>query len=190
MDRKHCSEVMGLCSMLVVVALMLLFSGCAQLYGPGDYSEYASAIKSHSESENTRITNQAKATSEMGTKAMLQAKTPAEAALQAAIATMVIGNLHPVSLDIKKPTTGMDVASSLVGQIPIMAVVGGMYRLGKVGIESAGNISIGDNAQVEGFNRLENHATGSTATATASGTAPPAEVVVVDPVVVQPAVAQ
>lgn len=119
---------------------------------------------------------------------MKYASTPTEALLVGVIATMTIGNLHSTQLDIKKPVTGMDVAAGAVSHIPFIASTLSLWKLGEAGIQAAGNVEIGAGSNVAGsFNETSATAIGSTASATATGTAEPT---VVDPVIVDPVIVQ
>lgn len=164
---------------ITLLICLLLLPGCAFLNGKGDYEHYTTVLATHSESESVRIEAQATAITELTKLSINEAKTPAEAALQSAIAVMVIGNLHPSQLTIQKPTTGMDVANNLVNQVPFVSGMVGMYKLGEAGIKAAGNIKISNSSVSESLNPIENHSTGSSTTATVTPK---------DPVVVRPEV--
>lgn len=186
MKDKYFDMMIGICGAICIILIAAMLSGCSAIMGQGDYEHYTAALVGHSEAEATRVSNQAATISEITALSGKAAQTPTEAALQAAIAMMVIGNLHPVSLDIKKPTTGMDVAQSAVGQIPFVTMGAAMYRLGAKGIESAGNVTVGANSSVtDSLNRVENHALGYGSNATAQGTVP-VPVQVVQPEVIIP----
>jgi hypothetical protein len=175
------------CTLIIVcIMLALSASGCSALFGDGDYQSYSQALVDHSESEKGRVTSQAYEISTIAQNSMKYASTPTEALLVGVIATMTIGNLHTSQLDIKKPTTGMDVASSAVSHIPFIASSLSLLKLGEAGILAAGNVEIGANSTVSGsFNDTTATALGSTATATATGTATPTIVEQPAPVIVQ-----
>jgi hypothetical protein len=175
---------------IAILGLVSMNSGCAALFGEGDYQSYATALSENSESEKGRITSQAYEISTIAQESMKRAATPTEALLIGVISSMQIASLSPHSLNITKPTTGMDVAMNVAGSIPIVANAGFMYGLGKVGIKNAGQISFGDQATVSSsFNETQSLNLGS-GIATASGTAVPTVVeqpapIIVDPVIVQ-----
>ena len=175
------------CAVMVTCLLLALsLSGCSALFGEGDYQSYSKALVGHAESENTRVTNQSIEISTIAQNSMKYASTPTEALLVSVIATMQIGQLATTSLDIKKPTTGMDVAAGAVSHIPFLASSLSLWKLGEAGIKAAENVTIGENSTVTGsFNDTKATAIGSTATATANGTAEPAEPIIVEPVVVE-----
>ncbi len=154
--------------------LALSASGCSALFGDGDYQSYSQALVDHSESEKGRVTSQAYEISTIAQNSMKYASTPTEALLVSVIATMQIAQLGSNPLDIKKPTTGMDVASSAVSHIPFLASSLSLWRLGEAAIKAAGDVTIGAGSNVSGsFNDTTATALGSTATATATGTATP-----------------
>jgi hypothetical protein len=171
---------------IIAVVCVLMLSGCSYLTGQGDYSYYTEALTAHSANEASRISNQSQAIVDLANESVKKSQTPAEAALQAAFATLAIGQLHPQPLPIVKPTTGMDVLNTGVAHIPFVASTYGMLRLGKAGIAAAGNIAIGDNANItNSFNPAEIHATGSGNMVTTTGTAEPTVVMQPEPIIVQ-----
>jgi len=171
-------------TILSLIAVLML-SGCGvmeSVTGKSDYQHYAQALSEHSGNEATRITNQSQAIVDLASESVKKSQTPAEAALQSAFATLALGQLHPVPLQIVKPTTGMDVLNSGVQHIPFVASTFGMLRLGEAGIAAAGNVTVGDNATIsDSFVNNENHATGSQATATLQPKEVRPEVVIVPP---------
>jgi len=172
-------------TILSLIAVLMTLSGCGimeSVTGKSDYQHYAQALSDHSESESARITGQSQAIVDLASESVKKSQTPAEAALQAAFATLALGQLHPVPLQIVKPTTGMDVLNSGVQHIPFVASTYGMVRLGEAGIAKAGSVAFGDDATVsDSFMNNENHATGSQATATLQPKEVRPEVVVVPP---------
>lgn len=168
--------------MIIALALLLPLSGCTALFGPGDYQQYSQALQTHSETESARIQAQSGA---IASAAIVPTATPTERALLATIAMMQIERLQPTPLGIVKPTTGMDVLGKTVDTIPFLAGMGGMYALGREGIRAAGNVEIGENANVSGsLNKPVSTSVGSSNTATVQ----PYEVrpEVVEPTIIQP----
>lgn len=180
------NELKNFVSMLLLAVVVFCLSGCASDGGfmsGGDYATYSSTMTAHSQSEASRITAQSAAI--QSTAMAAQTATPTESAMLSIIAMMQIERLTPVPLVIAKPTTGYDVLAKLVDQVPIVSTGAFMYRLGKVGIENAGQISVGQGANVtDSLNRPSVTTLGSNSSTTYTGTAPAQ---VVNPVVVDSA---
>ena len=163
---------------LIVVCLVPTASGCS--FVQSDYDQYANTMAAHSTAEQVRISAQSQAIAD--TVMTARTSTQTESTLLAVIGMMQIERLQPVPLGMTKPTTWADVGNTAVGHIPFVAATGFMYRLGKIGIENAGQIAIGDGSTVtDSLNRPEIHATGSDNGVQYSGTAPAAEPVIVQP---------
>lgn len=160
---------------MVLVLVLLMTSGCKN-----DYEKFAEASNKHMKAESERIQTQSTEIRKLASQT--PAQTEPEATLLGVIAMMQIRSLEPIPFTLKAPTTLNDVANNAVGHIPFVATVGGMYKLGKVGIESAGNINFAENATLnDSLNRTEIHATGEGNSIQYTGTKPAQ---VVDPVVV------
>lgn len=162
------------CGVLLFVAaclsLLLILGGCGMVNGESDYIPYAQALESHSTSEASRIETQSQAITNVLLTAKTQTQT--ERSLMAVFAMMQIGQLHPVAMNIIKPTTGYDVLQRHVGTgLSILTAgvtdyfawdaVKEMTRLG-------GNRFYGDVNADGSFNALENHITGSDSAALTS----------------------
>jgi hypothetical protein len=182
---------MSIVSVLLLVCAALSLAGCAgqgtmitkmtmpdgsiqetsqpgSFMGPSSYDiGYQGMYNAHESSKAAR------AAAIMGVKAPdnPEAKAYAEAAKLMGVAMMSMERF-----DVKAPTTGFDVLNNAVNQvIPVSGFVA-LYRLGKSGIENAGNITLGDNATTTGsFNRT-NTTTMSTGSSTNSTTVQPYEV--------------
>jgi hypothetical protein len=176
-------EMKTFVSMLLLALVVFFLSGCASDGGfmsGDDYAKYSGAHVSYAQSESTRIAAQSAAIQASAAGAVTS--SPTEATLIAVIAMMQIERLSPVPLTLAKPTTGYDVLGKLVDHVPIVAGMAGMYSLGKVGIENAGKITIGEGATVsDALNRPTISPLGSNNTTNYTGTAPAQ---VVDPLVV------
>ena len=165
-------------NLLLMPVLMLALSSCA-----GDYSEYAEAMRTHSDSEGVRIAAQANAISEM--VQVTRTETPMEATLLAVIGMMQVERLKPVALNMNKPTTGMDVANTFVGTLPMGFAIGGMVWQSSILASELTGMTITDSAVTNSFNPTSSVA--GYGNASAVGATPP---VIVEPFVVEPVIVQ
>lgn len=179
---KNCMQSLLSLSFLLFVGVML--SSCASDGGfmsGGDYATYAREAGNHTKAEASRISAQSKAIADAA--ASTQTTTPTESAMLAIIAMMQIERLAPTPHGLARPTTGYDVLDKLVGQVPILATVGGMYSLGKISIENAGQVTVGQGATLENsLNHTTTSALGTSNTVTATGSTPAQ---VVEPMIVE-----
>lgn len=165
----------------ISIGILILLSGCAGNNFFNDYEKYAKAKSDHSSAEAKRIGDQAKAI--VDTAASSKTGNKETDLLLAVLAMIQIERLEYVPLNIERPTTGFDVLKSGVSHIPFMSTTLGMYELGAAGINAAGNVTFGGDANLSNsFNRPEVHTTGSGNTTNYTGTAPAQ---VVDPVIVE-----
>lgn len=149
--------------------LLVSVSGCLSL--SKDYEKHADAFARHSEAESARVQSQASEIRGLATETPVETKN--EALLLSVIAMLQVERLKPVPFALERPTTGYDVLGKAVDHIPFVATVGGMWQLGEAGINAAGNVMIGENANItNSLNTPEVHATGEGNTITYSGTAP------------------
>lgn len=94
----------------IIIASMLLLSGCGLLKGRSDYVPYSGAFPAHDKAEASRIESQSKYIYQ--TFAGVQTNTPAEKMLLGVVAMMQIAKLTPTRLNIIKPITGYDVLNN------------------------------------------------------------------------------
>jgi hypothetical protein len=169
---------------MAAVLLLLMLAGCAGgegFFQGGDYAMYVQGHTDHGAAEATRISAQSAAIANAA--ALAKPATQTESMLLAVIAMQQIERLAPTPLNIAKPTTGYDVLDKLVGHVPMVAAVGGMWQLGKIGIENAGQISIAEGANVtDSINRTNVSTLGTNNGVTYTGTAPAQ---VVEPTIVE-----
>lgn len=162
--------------LLLLPVLALTLSSCA-----GDYSEYAEAMRTHSDSEGVRIAAQANAISEM--VQVTKTETPMEATLLAVIGMMQVERLEPVPLNMAKPTTGADVMQTFVGTLPMGYAIGGMVWQSSILASELTGMTIQDSTVTNSFNPTSSVA--GYGNASAVGATPP---VVVEPFIVEPTV--
>lgn len=177
-------SIRSIATLFTLLFVGVLLSSCASDGGfmsGGDYTNYAREAGNHAKAEASRISAQSRAIADAAARA--QTTTPTESAMLAIIAMMQIERLTPAPHGLARPTTGYDVLDKLVGQVPILATVGGMYSLGKVGIENAGQVTVGLGATLENsLNHTSTSALGTSNTVTATGSNPAQ---VVEPMVVE-----
>ncbi len=148
---------------LMVLVLGMGLSGCAEIMGESDYIPYTEALGTHSTAEGNRISTQSQAIANVMLTAKTDTKT--EGALLAVIAMMQIQSLHPVALNIQKPTTGYDVLNRHLGSIISTGVSAATsyFAWDTVSdiVKGSGNVFYGDVSADGSFNTSEIHSTGS-----------------------------
>lgn len=153
-------------ALITPLFVVVLLSGCAGIEF-NDYEKYTEALGDHSTAESDRIMEQSQSIADVAENTKTDTKM--ESVLLSVIAMQHISSLEPVKLDIQKPTTGYDVLDTVAGHIPFVTSTVGMYKLGEAGIKAAGNITLGDNANLnDSLNDTEVHATGDGNTSSAS----------------------
>ena len=142
---------------LIWIPVLFLLTGCLQF--SDDYQQYAGALKAHSEQESIRVERQAQAIAD---SARVPSATKNEQLLLSVIAMMQIERLAPTKLDINAPVTGYTVLNTVAGHIPFMSTTLGMYKLGEVAVENAGNVVMNADeiSNSDSFLDTEIHATG------------------------------
>ena len=155
-------------ALITPLLAVVLLSGCAGIEF-NDYEKYTEALGDHSTAESDRIMEQSQSIAEVAENT--ETETKIESVLLSVIAMQQIASLKPVKLDIEKPTTGYDVLDTVAGHIPFVTSTVGMYKLGEAGIKAAGDIVVGDNANLnDSLNDTEVHATGDGNSSSASQT--------------------
>jgi len=171
------------------ISVLTVLSGCAGgegFFQGGDYAMYVQGHTDHGAAEATRISAQSAAIANAA--AMARPSTQTEAVLLSVIAMQQIERLAPVPLVLAKPTTGYDVLDKLVGHVPIVATVAGMWQLGKLGIENAGQVTVEGGATVtDSLNRPAVSTIGTNNATTYTGTSPAQ---VVEPMIVEPMIVE
>ena len=134
-------------SLLALCFLSALLTGC----GKGDYDSFKQIHQNHDLQETVRTSNQSRDIKEIALKQFSETTDPTVKALIGVFAMNNISQIKPVPLDLKAPTTGMDVFNSLTAHVPSLILGGTASWLGYQMAQSAGDrFILDDNAQING----------------------------------------
>jgi len=162
-------------TMLLLLAVVVMLSGCGLFSGPDNYESYQKMYSSFAESKTARG------------NAMTSTPCPEDPVAAAYCNSSKMMGQAFISLerfDINAPKTGYDVLYKATDSIVPVSGFYALYKLGVSGVEGAGATFGNDNTLTNSMNHTNptttNIGSGS-ATSNTSGTMPPAEPVIVEP---------
>jgi len=159
-----------------------MVSGCG-LLGNSDYDSHTKARIAFKDSDDSRIAAQAEAIERI---ASTQARTAEGAAFQKALGMFSIALLKNQEYAEAAPmTTNQAMLEGAKAVVPFMAIGYSTVRIATEGLKRAGTVMIGDGATVtSSLNDTQSINLGS-GVATTTGTAEPAEPIIVEPFIVE-----